>query len=126
MDSNQDNRPPKPSISKLGGAAMGLLQGHIELIGIEFQEEKSRTFRLFICCAVALFFGLLLLICLSATIMILCWENHRMSAAIGLCLFYGLGLLLAALQAGKLAGQMRSPFEATLEELNRNRERLLP
>jgi uncharacterized membrane protein YqjE len=116
----------KPSLKKLGGAALGLLHGHIELVGIEFQEEKSRTFQLFIFSALALFFGLLITMGISAAIMIACWENHRLAAIVGLCLFYGIALLLSIGKAIQLVRKGETPFHATLEELNRNRERLLP
>lgn len=116
----------KPSLKRLGGAALGLLQGHVELLGIEFQEEKSRTFQLFIFSALALFFGLLVMMGLSAAIMIAFWESHRLGAIVGLCLFYGIALLLSLAKAVQLVRQGETPFHATLEELNRDRERLLP
>lgn len=47
MEVEPGEEAPKPSLKKLGGAFVGLLQGHLELLGIEFQEEKARTVRLF-------------------------------------------------------------------------------
>jgi len=47
MEAKPGSEAPRPSLKKLGGAFVGLLQGHLELVGIEVQEEKARTFRLF-------------------------------------------------------------------------------
>lgn len=117
---------PRPSLKKLGGVAVGLLQSHLELLGIEFQEEKSRSFQLFLFAGVALIFGLLLLVGLSAALMIYFWDSHRMLAAIGLCALYGCGLLFALLRARSLLQRGETPFQTTLEELARTRENLLP
>lgn len=115
----------KPSLKRLGGAFVGLLQGHIELLGLEFQEEKSRTFQLFVFAGLCLIFGLLILVGVSAAVVIAFWDSHRLTAIIGLCLLYGLALLFCILRALKLAQRGETPFQATLEELARNRE-LLP
>ena len=61
MDASPGEEAPKPSLKKLGGAFVDLLHGHLELLGIEFQEEKSRTFRLFLLAGVSLILGLLVL-----------------------------------------------------------------
>ncbi|WP_043307865.1 phage holin family protein [Pseudomonas sp. ML96] len=117
---------PKPSLKKLGGAFVGLLQGHLELLGIEFQEEKSRSFRLFVFSGLSLIFGLLVLLALSTVVLIACWDTYRLPAAIGLCVVYAVALLLCVRKAMCLAREGESPFRATLAELARDKERLLP
>jgi len=117
---------PRPSLKKLGGAAVGLLQSHLELLGIEFQEEKSRSFQLFLFAGIALIFGLLLLVGLSAALMIHFWDSHRLLAAVGLCAIYTAGLLFALWRARNLVQRGEAPFQTTLEELARTRENLLP
>jgi uncharacterized membrane protein YqjE len=117
---------PRPSLKRLGGAAVGLFQSHLELLGIELQEEKSRSFQLFIFSGLSLIFGLLIIIGISAAILVACWEEYRLTAVLGLCLLYGLGLLACVFRAVQLVRQGGAPFHATLEELARNRERLLP
>lgn len=124
--SQTSDEAPRPSLKKLGGVAVGLLQSHLELLGIEFQEEKSRSFQLFLFAGVALIFGLLLLVGLSAALMIHFWDSHRLLAAIGLCLIYGCGLAFALLRARSLVQRGETPFQTTLEELARTRENLLP
>lgn len=127
MDSTQHHdEAPKPSLKKLGGAFVGLLQGHLELLGIEFQEEKARTFRLFLLAGVSLILGLLILVGLSAALVIVFWETHRIAAILGLCLAYAIALIICINRALKLAKECATPFKATLAEIARNRERLLP
>ncbi|WP_120996450.1 hypothetical protein HKW98_11625 [Stutzerimonas urumqiensis] len=127
MDATQPgDDAPKPSLKKLGGAFVGLLQGHLELIGIEFKEEKIRTFRLFLLAGISLILALLILVGLSAAVVIAFWETHRIAAILVLCLVYAIALAVCVLRAVNLARECADPFRATLEELARNRERLLP
>ncbi|GAB3485443.1 phage holin family protein [Azotobacter salinestris] len=115
----------KPSLKRFGGALLGLLQNHLELLGIEFQEEKAYAFRLFIFASLSLLFGLMLLIGLSAAVVVVFWDSHRLAAIFVLCLAYGLALVFCIARTLKLAQRSEHPFQATLEELARNRE-LLP
>lgn len=126
MDAKPGEEAPKPSLKKLGGAFVGLLQGHLELLGIEVQEEKVRTFRLFLLAGVSLILGLLILVGLSAAIVIAFWEDYRITAILVLCAIYAVILIACIVRALKLAKECATPFKATLEELERNRERLLP
>jgi len=126
MDAKPGEEAPKPSLKKLGGAFVGLLQGHLELLGIEVQEEKVRTFRLFLLAGVSLILGLLILVGLSAAIVIAFWEDHRITAILVLCAIYAVILIVCIARALKLAKECATPFKVTLEELERNRERLLP
>lgn len=115
----------RPSLKRLGGAFVGLLQGHLELLGLEFQEEKEHALRLFLFAGLSLVFGLLTLLGVSAAVLIAFWDTHRLTAVLGLCLVYGLALLLCGVRTLRLARRDTSPFQASLEELARNRE-LLP
>ena len=126
MDAKPGDEAPKPSLRKLGGAFVGLLQGHLELIGIEVQEEKSRLLRLFLLTGVALILLLLILIGLSAAIVIAFWDTHPIGAILVLCALYATVLAVCISRALVLAKETATPFRATVEELARNRERLLP
>lgn len=115
-----------PSVRRIGGALLGLLEGHVELLGLEIKEEKSRTLRLVIFAALGLVFGMLLLIGLSSAVVVAAWDEHRMLAILALCVVYAIGV---AFCLGKAKSQLRNearPFQDTLEEMARNRERLLP
>ncbi|HSC82376.1 MAG TPA: phage holin family protein [Pseudomonas sp.] len=123
-DSPQAGQPP--TLIRLGAAFLGLLHGHIELFGCELQEEKVRSLRLLLLAGFALVFALLLLLGLSTLLLMLCWDSYRLQAVLGLCLFFALAALICASRLHRLLDDDSSPFSATLEELARDRERLLP
>ncbi|MGH8376325.1 MAG: phage holin family protein, partial [Pseudomonas sp.] len=58
------------SSRRLGAAFLGLLHSHVELFGIELQEQKARTVSLLLFAGLALVFALLLLVGLSTLVLI--------------------------------------------------------
>lgn len=114
------------SIRRLGAAFLGLLHNHVELFGIELQEQKARTVSLLLFAGLALVFGMLLLVGLSALVLILVWDTYRLAGIIGLCVFYSLAALFCGLRLKAAIFDESSPFHATLEELANDRKRLLP
>ncbi len=117
---------PGPSMQRLGAAALGLLHSHVELFGIELQEQKERSVQTIVLAGMALLAGLLLLMGLSALLLIAAGEAYRLHAILCLCLVYGLALLLCVWRLRRLLCNTAPPFSATLAELARDRERLLP
>lgn len=114
------------SSQRLGAAFLGLLHSHVELFGIELQEQKARTVSLLLFAGLALVFALLLLIGLSALVLILLWDTYRLAGIIGLCVFYALAALFCGMRLKAAIFDETSPFNATLQELANDRERLLP
>ncbi|PWB33188.1 hypothetical protein DCO48_11030 [Pseudomonas sp. SDI] len=114
------------SSRRLGAAILGLLHGHVELFGIELQEQKARTLSLLLFAGLGLVFALLLLTALSALLLVLLWDSYRLAGIIGLCVFYGLAAVFCGLRLKAAVFDESSPFKATLEELAKDRERLLP
>ncbi|MFQ6571709.1 phage holin family protein [Pseudomonas sp. UM16] len=125
MDS-ESNSSSTASSKRLGAAVLGLLHGHVELFGIELQEQKARTLSLLLFAGLALVFALLLLVALSALVLVLLWDSYRLAGVIGLCVFYGLAALFCGLRLKAAVYDESSPFSSTLEELAKDRERLLP
>jgi uncharacterized membrane protein YqjE len=114
------------STRRLGAAVLGLLHSHVELFGIELQEQKSRTVSLLLFAGLALVFALLLLVGLSALLLIVLWDSYRLAGIIGLCVFYTLAALFCAMRLKAAIFDESSPFHSTLEELANDRERLMP
>ena len=73
-----------------------------------------------------LVFALLLLTALSGLLLVLLWDSYRLAGIIGLCVFYGIAALYCGLRLKAAVFDESSPFGATLEELAKDRERLLP
>lgn len=127
QDASSANANPGSSpLRGIGAAALGLLHAHLELLGIELQEQKAASLRQLLYAGLALLFGLLLLFALSVLVLLLFWDSHRLEAIIALCLFHGLGCLLALWRLLAALRRQSSPFSASLEELARDREQLLP
>ena len=111
---------------RLGASLLGLLHSHVELFGIELQEQKARSVSLLLFAGLALVFALLALVALSGLILILLWDNYRIPGMIGLAVFYLLAGIFCALRLKAAVFDESSPFSGTLEELANDRERLLP
>lgn len=126
MSEGKDPADGRPSLRRFGAAFLGLLHGHVELFGIELQEQKANTLRLLLFAGLALVFALLLLVGLSLLVLIVFWDTSRLAAALGLCLFYVIGSLFCGWRLYQSINDESSPFSATLEELANDRERLLP
>lgn len=125
-ESGSSDQGQASSPRRLGAAFLGLLHSHVELFGIELQEQKARTVSLLLFAGLALVFALLLLVGLSALVLIVLWDSYRLAGILGLCGFYALAGLFCALRLKAAIFDESSPFNATLEELANDRERLLP
>lgn len=127
MDATPPNPPSRGSSPRrFAGALLGLLQGHIALFAEELKEQQSHTLSLLVLTSLSLLFGLLLLIGLSAALLIAFWDSHRLLVISGLCVFYALAMLSALITLLLRVRNAPAPFSASLEELARDREQLLP
>lgn len=115
-----------PSPRRLGAALLGLFQGHVALLAHELEDQRNQALRALMLGGLSLAFALLLLIGLSALLLILYWDSHRLLVVTGLCLFYAAGLIGCATWLLVSLHNAETPFSATLEELQRDREQLLP
>jgi len=121
-----DNPTTAGTSRRMGAALLGLLHSHVELFGIELQEQKSRTVSLLLFAGLALVFALLALVAVSGLILILLWDTYRIPGMVGLACFYVLAGAFCALRLKAAIFDESSPFSGTLEELANDRERLLP
>lgn len=115
-----------PSPRRFAGALLGLAHGHLALLGEELKEQQSNTLRLLTFASLSLLFGVLLIIGGSAALVISFWDSYRISVVVGLCLFYALGFVICLMRLLSHLRNAAPPFKATLEELARDREQLLP
>ncbi|WP_339485722.1 phage holin family protein [Pseudomonas sp. EL_65y_Pfl2_R95] len=115
-----------PSPRRLAGALMGLLHGHVALFAEELKEQQSHAVHLLLLTSLSLVFGLLLVIGLSAALLICFWDDYRIPVIIGLCVFYSLALIVSLVTLINYLRNAPIPFSASLDELVRDREQLLP
>jgi uncharacterized membrane protein YqjE len=113
------------SLSNLATGALGLVAAHVELVGVEIQQEKERVAELAVlgACALVLFGMALLLV--TFLIVAALWDN-RLLAISGLAVVYvGLGAYAVASIRRRLDAHP-NPFAGTAAELDKDRERLMP
>ena len=123
-----DTRRPSTSpgvMQRLLGSLLGLLHAHMGLLGVELEEARERILRMVV-------LGMLgagaLLLCLQTVmigIIVLAdpsWRPYAVGTMVLVFLLMGLGCIAAA---RKLALHSPTPFAATLDELKRDKERLL-
>ena len=122
-----------PPASGVVDAARGLVDGvlgsihdRLELLAVEVQEEKFRLIQSFLWLGAVFFIGMLALLFLSLTIVYCCQGTARLVALVAITAAYlvaGAGLVLGARR--HFAREPRA-FDATLQELDRDRECIRP
>jgi uncharacterized membrane protein YqjE len=106
------------AIAQLAATIVGMLRTHLELVTVEFEEERVRTMDLLVMIVVATVFFSFALVVFSALIVVLFWETYPVAAMVCVMLVYlaiGAGALLVLRR--RIRGR---PFEATLAELEKD------
>jgi len=106
--------------------ALGAFSNRVELLAVEFKEEKTNVVELFICIAAALFFAMMTVIVLTATVILLFREEWRVYAAGGFCLIYLTGAIWSFLTLKSRLKQAGMPFAESINELKKDRQWLQP
>ena len=114
------------SARRLLDNALGAFYNRVELLAVEFKEEKTNVVELFICVAATLFFAMMTVIVLTATIILLFSEEWRIYAAGGFCVIYLSGAISSFLWLKSRLKQGGLPFSESLNELKKDREWLQP
>ena len=119
-----DPAEPRPSgglsgaLSQLAASIVGLLRTRLELLTVEFEEERERTKEMLVLIVVAtVFFSFALIVC-SGLIVVLFWQTYPVTAIICVVLVY-LVIGAGALVLLQRRAQAR-PFDATLSELEKD------
>ncbi|HET9763340.1 MAG TPA: phage holin family protein [Casimicrobiaceae bacterium] len=121
-----DSRDERPAVG-LGEALSGLaatviatLRTRVELATVEFDEQRERTKIVLVLVVVATVFFCFALVALSALVVLAFWGSYPLAALGGIVLFH------AAVGAVALFLLKRNafprPFEATLQQLQRDAE----
>lgn len=121
-----DTSPPKliESLRSLSSSIVAMVLTRLELASVELSEEKSRLLRMALLALVGLVFFGLSLFALTGLIVLLFWDEHRVLALSSLFVIYlllGGGCLLGA---RKVLRDSPPLFEATLAEIDKDREGL--
>lgn len=105
-----------------------IIEARLELLGIEFQEEKHRLLGLAVLAAGVLVFAALALVVLTIGVIALTWDDPSVRH-VAIWVIFGVYLVLALicwrLFASRVARQARL-FQGTIEELRKDRTWLRP
>lgn len=112
------------SIKQLLSTVTSIASTRLELLANELQEERLRLTQMLLFTLFALFcFGVGILL-LTAFIVVLFWDDHRLAALGALsAIFLALGTLMAMRLRSKAQARSRL-FSASLAELTKDREQL--
>lgn len=112
------------ALRNLAGSLAAMLHTRLELASVELAEERHRLMKTALLACIGLVFFAMALFMLTAFIAVLFWDTYRLAAIGGLLVLYLLlsaGCLLFARRVLKLAPPL---FEATLAEIDKDREAL--
>lgn len=125
--SEAERKPVAPGpLQRLIASLLGLLQSHLGVFGIELEEARDRLARTLVLLIVGAGSILLFLLTLALALVLMVDPAHRLYAVVGLLVFFA---MLAGVCLGVAWRRMKNgpePFALTLDELRKDRERLLP
>src|SRR5438046_9608928 len=110
------------SARRLLDHAFGAFSNRVELFAVEFKEEKTNVVELFIYVAATLFFAMMTVIVLTATVILLFTPEWRVYAAGGFCLIYLIGAVCCFLALKARLKQTTLPFSESMNALKKDRE----
>lgn len=109
-------------VRRILDGGLALVENRVELVAVEFREEKRRLVETVILAAVVIACGLMTITLATLLVVIFFWENARLGALGGLSAFY-LAATIVAWRSLR-ARLNKLPFSATLHELERDRARI--
>lgn len=119
-----DDTSPKllASLKTLAGTVVSMLQTRLELASVELVEEKERLLGTAFLGMLAVSLIALCIMTLTALVVILCWDTYRWQSLAIMAALYGLGAAACLWKVRALLHHAPPLFEATLAELDKDRE----
>ncbi len=106
-------------VGRLARTGLGAVHNRLELLALEWQEEKAHLMELWVWAAGAVFLAMLAVILFTAVIIFLFRPETRLYVTAGFTVFYGLLALGAWLVLR--AKLKRQPFEESVAQLKKDR-----
>jgi uncharacterized membrane protein YqjE len=108
------------SLVRLGGTLLATAQTRIELLTTEVSEDLERGVRILLWGFIALLSGMLALLLAGFTVIVYCWDTHRMAAAVGVTLVFAVMAAVAAWLSRQRLQEKSRLLDATRTELARD------
>ncbi|MGS1002948.1 phage holin family protein [Burkholderia glumae] len=109
-------------LRRLLGSVFALLQTRLELVGIELAEEKERLIGVLFLGLAAMMLATMALISLTVLVAIAFWDTYRWQSLAAITAVYAIGAIGCGIKARLGLREAPSVFEATLHELEKDRE----
>ena len=108
------------SLRRMLDGGLALAQKRLEILAVELREEKCRLVEALIWAAAVITLGLMTLTLLTFLVVVICWDNGRVTALVVLSVLYLLGTFAAWF--GLRSRLKRAvPFAGTLDEIKKDR-----
>ena len=131
MDDHDGSKSPQghppgmfDSLRQLLGTLAGVAQTRIELLGTEIEEQVGRLTSMLLWTIVSLFLAFTTVVLIAVAILVAFWDTNRILAAILLAAGFAVLALISCLRVRAVARGRPHLFQATLEELAKDRDRL--
>ena len=113
------------SVKALLSTLVAIAHNRLELLSTELHEEVERVALLVLWGAVALFFAFLAVVFIAVLVLVAFWESRVLTASLLAVAFLALALVAGLVARHQIAAKPR-PFDASLNELAKDREQLTP
>ena len=111
---------------RLGAATLDLLSDHAELFALELQEQKAHSSQQLVWLGITAACAFMLFLLLNGLLIVLLWDQYEYMLLIAMSAFYALAGSLCIWRIKTLKRHAQAPFSASLQELKKTKERLLP
>ncbi len=112
------------SLRRLAATFVEILETRIQLVATELEEERARVRDLLLYGLLTLFFVSLGLLMLTAYVVILYWDTHRLNVVGAFAALYGGAGMIAGLMLWRRIKSHPRLFASTLSELSKDRNQL--
>lgn len=112
------------SLRNLAGSLVAMVQTRLELASVELAEERVRLMKVGMLVCFGLVFFAMALVTLTALVAIVFWDTYRWQALGVLIAVYLVACAACLTVARRIIHQAPPLFEATLAEIDKDREAL--
>ena len=112
------------SLARMADALLGLLRTRLELLAVEYTEERGRVGQQLAlllagigCLMFTLFFA-------AAAVIAYFWDTYRLAAILGVAVFFGLIGAALLWRRAEIANTSPIPFASSVSELEKDRAAL--
>ena len=114
------------SLKRMTGTLLAIFQTRLDLLSNEIEEERLRIGQMLLYGSIALFFFGLSIVFLTIFIVAVFWDGYRLEVLASFTGMYLIAGLLALSAQRRIAKSKSKLFSASLDELAKDREQLVP